>query len=364
MLTLASLGLRAIWIHWRMTVLMALTVALSLAAFLMMRAYHTALHRHYAQLSAAYLMVEQSGSMGEFMGSRLPASLAAQLTSAGASRAIPEIHSVVGSTPENAILLRGISLEEYGETEQFQIVAGQPLRPGSPPRSAMLGVRLAEKKQALPGATVQIRGRDFQVAGVFSTGTYADHEAWVALYDAQALLGWGSDVSVFLIPSGEVFKPGDELPGGISIVRKGQNGVNLANEWNGLFNLLGLIASSLGVAAAVALTNILLRLAWLHRRELAILQSLGFGRRALAGYLLAQSAGISLAGYLAGVALALILGQATHLQTAGISVRADLSWQVLAASLLVAALITLAGAALPALWLSRLNLAALLRADS
>jgi ABC-type lipoprotein release transport system permease subunit len=364
MLTIAGLGLRAILIHWRMTLMMALTVALSLAGFLVLRAYHSGLNARYANLSAAYLTVEQSGSMGEIMGSRLEASLASQLSAAGASQVIPEIHTVVGSTPENAVLLRGVSLEQYAETEAFRLIAGRPLLPDNPPRQAMIGHLLAAEKQVGPGGTIQIRGRDFQVAGVFSMDTYADHEAWISLQDAQALLGWGSDVSVFLIPAGEQLNAGDELPGGVSIVRKGQNGVNLVKEWEPLFDLLGLIATSLGVASAVALANILWRLAWLRRRELAILQSLGFGRRALTGYLFSQAAGISLAGYAIGVAAALALGQLTSIQTAGISIRADFDAKVLIASLLFAILITLAGTVFPAVWLSRMNLAALLRADN
>ena len=45
--------------------------------------------------------------MGEFYGSRLPIAAADQLRSAGASLIAPEIHTVTGTTPANAVLLQG-----------------------------------------------------------------------------------------------------------------------------------------------------------------------------------------------------------------------------------------------------------------
>ena len=54
--------------------------------------------------------------------------------------------------------------------------------------------------------------------GTFQTGMYVDNEAWVALEDAQTLLGYGKDVSIFIIPDEGILSSGDTLPGGVSIV--------------------------------------------------------------------------------------------------------------------------------------------------
>jgi ABC-type lipoprotein release transport system permease subunit len=363
MITLAGLGLRALAAQWRMVLVMALTIAVSLAAFLILHAYQDRLSARYANLSDSFLVAEETGSMGEFYGSRLPIRAAEQLRAAGASLVVPEIHTVTGTTPANAVLLRGVSLENYDRVESFHLVSGRPLLPGDPPRTAMVGILIAQERSLVPGGLIQVRGRDFKVAGVFSIGTYADHEVWISLADAQQLLDWGSDVSLFVVPAGEKLQEGAELPGGISLVRKGETGVNLVKEWVPLFDLLGLVAASLGVAAAVALANILWRLAWLQRRDLAILQSLGFGRRALSGYLLVQSASIGILGYIFGVLAALLLGSLTSVQSAGISIHAAFDAEVLGWSFFVAVLISLAGSALPVLWLSRLNLANLLRSE-
>jgi ABC-type lipoprotein release transport system permease subunit len=364
MLTVAELGLRALLLHRRLVGLMAVTVAVSLAAFLVLRGYQNGLSARYANLSAAYLLVEQSGSLGEFYGSRIPANTGALLLAQGASLAVPEIHSVVGVSPQDAVLLRGISLERYAELETFRMVSGRPLQPGDPPRLAMIGVRLAAERGLAPGGSIQIRGRDFQVAGVFEIGTYADYEAWITLADAQKLMGWGEDVSVFVIPGGEKLQAGAELPGGLSVVRKGESGTNLVNEWQPLFDLLGLVSYALGVAAAVTLANVLGRLVWLHRRDLAILLSLGFGRAALSGYLLIQGAAIGLLGLLSGCAAALALSAATRIQTAGISIQAVFDGATFAWSLVFTLILTLAGSILPVFWFAKTNLAALLRADT
>jgi ABC-type lipoprotein release transport system permease subunit len=364
MLTIAGLGLRALMVHRRLVVMMSLTVAISLAAFLILHGYRMGLIQRYSNLSPAFLLVEQSGSMAEFYGSRIPADVGRQLLDRGASRAIPEIHSIVGTTPQNAVLLRGVSLEEYAELESFRMVSGRPLQPGDLPRRAMIGVKLAEERGAGPGETIQIRGRDFLVSGVFAIGSYADFEAWIALEDAQALMGWGTDVSVFVIPAGEALRAGDELPGGLSVVQKGESGANLIYEWQPLFDLLDLVTAALGAAAAVTLANVLGRLVWLNRRDMAILLSLGFSRPTLAGYLLVQGSAIGVFGYLTGCAAALGLSAATKIQTAAISIQAVFDADVLANSLLFTLSITLAGSILPVFWFIKTNLAALLRADT
>ena len=276
---------------------------------------------------------------------------------------IPEIHTMVGTIPGGALLLRGVELETYSQAEEYKMVTGRPLVAGDAPRLAMIGARLAEERHLLPGDTIQIRGRNFTVVGVFGVATYASNEAWISLQDAQTLLGWGTDVSVYVIPSGESLKEGDQLPGGISVVQKGSSGASMLDEWGPVFGLVRIVIGALGVAAAAVLASILWRLAWLKRHELAILRSLGFGKGSLAGYLLAQGSAITLLGILLGSLAAFVMGQLTEISSAGISIQAIFDGKVIFASLALAAGITLAGTSLPAWWLNRMNLTILLRAE-
>ena len=222
MITMMRLGLQEAAMRWRMTIVMGLTVSVSLVCFLVMNAYRTGLVSRYAVLAADYLVVEENGSMGEWYGSRMPASMAQELARAGASLIVPEIHTIVGTSPENAVLLRGVGLENYEMVETFTITAGRALQPGDAPRQAMIGAMLAEERHLSLGDMIDIRGRNFKVVGIFSNGTYADHEAWISISDAQTLLGWGSDVSVFVIPAGEKLTAGEQLPGGLSVIQKGK----------------------------------------------------------------------------------------------------------------------------------------------
>jgi ABC-type lipoprotein release transport system permease subunit len=362
-MTILRLGIRELLNHARLTLVMSLAVGIPLMIYLALDAYQTGLQSRYTDRYGDFLVVQVSGSLGEFYGSRMLASVGDELKAAQVSLVVPEIHTIVGTTTENAVLLRGIPLESYALVEESKIVAGRPLVAGDAPRLAMIGERLAEERNLLPGDTIQIRSRDFQVVGIFAVSTYAGNEAWISLEDAQNLLGWGSDVSVFVIPNGEAFKEGDVLPGGISVVRKGDSASALLSEWQPFFRLLTHITGAVGVAAAVALASILWRLAWLQRHELAILRSLGFKKRSLVGYLFVQGGAITFFGFLFGLLGAGLLGKLTAVRTAGISIQAVFDYQVIFSSLVFAFLITLAGTSVPAWWLNRINLSALLRSE-
>jgi len=342
---------------------LSLAVAVPLMSYLILQAYHAGLVLRYTLGSSNYLVVQASGSLGEFYGSRLTAQVGEDLWARGASLVVPEIHTVVGTIGGDATLLRGIDLELFSQVEEYHMAAGRPLLPGDASRLAMVGARLAESRHLLPGDTLSIRGRDFRIIGIFEVGTYASNEAWISLQDAQALLGWRTDVSVYVIPDGESLHEGDMLPEGISVVKKGTSGASLLAEWEPVFRLVKIVTAALGVAAITALASILWRLAWLQRRELAIFRSLGFGKASLAAYLLIQGSAITLLGFLWGGLAAFGLGQLTEIGTAGISIQAVFNIEVILASLTFAVGITLAGTAVPVWWLNRLNLSVLLRSE-
>jgi putative ABC transport system permease protein len=360
---IAYLGLKELATHWRDVLAMGLTISLPILSFLILKGYQTGLEQRYENIQNDYLLVQETGSMGEFYGSRLSSDLRKELLNQGESWAAAEIHTITGTTPGDAILLRGIELDNYSRIEEYRMLEGRPLQPDDAPRLAMVGIKLAEERNAYPGRRIQIRGREFLVVGVFSNGTYEDYEAWISLEDAQNLMGWGSDVSVFIIPVGEKLKVGDSISGGISIVQKGESGQNLLSEWRPFFKLFGVITTTLGVAVAVALTNILWRMAWLRRRELAILQSIGYGRISLMWYLFVQGLGITIIGFCLGVMEAIIVGMLIPLRTAGISIDAVIDLNVILSSLIFAGLIALAVAGIPAYWFSRQNLVKLMRAE-
>ena len=200
-----------------------LLIMVPLTAFLVLDGIARTVDTQFVPTSIDDLIVQESNSVGQITGSRIPASIEADLLAAGASFAIPEIHAVAGTSIENAVLVRGIDLARYRAVEQFELRSGRQLEVGDEGRLAMVGVDLAERRNLTVGGDVSIRGRSFEIVGVFSVGTYADNEAWVPLPAAREVLGWGSEVSVFVIPGDGPFREGDTLPGPLSVVGRGDS---------------------------------------------------------------------------------------------------------------------------------------------
>ncbi len=361
--SMLRLGLDTLSARWRVTLLMVLIIAFPLTSFLLLDAYRAGLAGLFSDFRSDFLVVQSTGSMGEFYGSRLPASLSEDLKTRGATLIIPEIHTVTGTSTDNAVLLRGIPLDSYTQIEEFRMITGRPLLAGDAARLAMVGLRLAERRKVTAGDFIELRGRRFQVIGIFSTDTYADYEAWISLPDAQVLLGWEDTVSVYVVRANEGLQAGEQLPFGASVVPKGTSSSDIVKEWQPLVDLLELITFALGLAAIIALSNLLWRLAWMHRYELAIFRSLGFSQGAMVFYLMAQAGVITLIGYGLGSLGAFVIGTVTEARTAGISIQAVFSAHVLATSLAFAIVIALAGSTLPVWQILHHKLTALLRAE-
>jgi ABC-type lipoprotein release transport system permease subunit len=219
---------------------------------------------------------------------------------------------------------------------------------------------VADRLAAAPGDVIRLRGRPFEVVGVFATGSYNENEAWVPLREAQELLGWGEDVSVYVIPDDGQLAAGRQIRPGVSVVRRGELWSTFPRQWDGLMTLLGAVVQAIGVAAAFGLGTLLWKLAWRQRRDLAILRSLGFGRAVLISYIAVQGAAIAVAGGLGGVLAATALLRWARPVLAGVSLRPFLSIELLGSTALWLAALTALSIAVPVLGLGRKPLAELL----
>ncbi|MBM3137677.1 MAG: ABC transporter permease, partial [Chloroflexi bacterium] len=198
----------------------------------------------------------------------------------------------------------------------------------------------------------------------FEVGTYADYEAWIALADAQTLLGWGGDVSVFIVPVDGPLKAGDVLSEGISVVRRGESGMDLVQEWAPFFRLLHQINLSLGAAIAISLMHNMWRISWQRRRDLAILTSMGFNRSEIYLYLISYGIGIAIVGIaLAGLA-SIVVFNLIQLRTAGITTEAIHEPEEILIGLVVVLISTLLAAGIPARNLLKRNVIELMKIES
>ena len=357
------LGLHDLRSHPRLVLILALSIAIATGMLTIVEAYRAGLAMEFNEQMPGLLQVHEIQTLGEFYGSRIPDQVGQTLAGMGVSMIVPEIYTVTGTAVQNATILRGIDPAGYNRLETFSMLSGRSLHPGDPSRLVMLGVRLAESRNLRPGDTISLRGRDFKIIGIFQNGTYMDNQAWISLADAQSLLGWGTDVSAYVIPDEGILHDGDVLAGGVSVSRKGESVRFFAAQYRLPIVLLGDVALALVISAALTLTSILWRLAWARRREMAILRTTGFPAFSLAGYLLAQAGGITLLGISMGGSFALAFLVAVRLTVSGFTIVPRLGLPVLLPGLGWIALMMLAGSLLPAWWLSRLNLAQLLRSE-
>jgi putative ABC transport system permease protein len=363
MLAIIRFSLQDMLHHYKPWLAMAGLVAATTLIYLGLGGYRNALQQAFGELPYDGLIVQESNTNGEFFGSRLSPEIGYRLLAMGITQVIPEIHDYTGTSITNIIILRGIDLANYQEVNSFKILAGRALQPGDAQRTAMIGWRLADRLGLSPGQEMTLRGRQFLVMGTFQTGTYVDNEAWVALEDAQDLLGYGKDVSIYIIPDEGILKAGDTLPGSVSIVKRGLGPQITTNQFEPLFRIMELIYRALGIAAIFTLANVLFRMAWINRRELAILRCVGFQSRALVVYLLSQALVLTWVGVILGTLSTALLFLFLSTDVTGVTIHPSMSLQTGIAGLAQSTAIALFGTVLPAWWFNRLNLAHQLRSE-
>ena len=338
-----------------------LLVAVPLTGFLLLDGFGRGIDLQFGVESSRDLIVQEPNSVGEVYGSRIPASVEADLLARGVRFAIPEIHTVAGTAADNAVLLRGVDPERYRAVTETTLQAGRMLEPGDAD-AVIVGADLAGSRGVGPGDLLPIRGRPFEVVGVFAVGTYVDNEAWIPLTAAQEVLGWDGDVSVFVVPGDGPLQPGDRLPGPLSVARRGDF-AGITGEWDPILALTRVAAGALAVAGVIILAAVLWRFAWLRRRELAILRSLGMSRRVGAVFLLTEGSIIVGAALAAAVGAAVVLGEITPIKSFGIRAEAVFDTVVMLRTAAIAAAVMAASLAVAATRVHLARPAELLRRD-
>lgn len=271
--------------RWRVMVALGMMVGLTVMMVTLLDGYVHSIDVRFRSAQPR-LVVQQQSTVGEFAGSRIPASVGDDLRAMGLDP-VGEVHAVTGTSGRDAVLIAGVDPARYQTLDPYHLVAGRHLRAGESHRTALLGSVLADRLGAGPGDTVSLRGRDAEVVGVFELGTYLDDAAVVPIADAQALLGWESDVSLFVVADDGTLHDGDVLPGGLVVASRGD--IALVDEWGPLLDLLAAAVRLLAAGAVAVLMLALWRLAWLHRIDLGVLRLIGLSRQAVAAYFTVQA---------------------------------------------------------------------------
>ncbi|MFH2038610.1 MAG: ABC transporter permease [Chloroflexota bacterium] len=307
MIAILSLAVKDLLKRWKLLIVLAGLLGISLANFLALFSYQKSATNIYEQLETNWLVVGSSDGLSEVHGSRMTSAVKDMLIQKGYSDPIPEIHQFVGTSYTNGILMRAFQLEDYRKISTFTLLSGRALEEGDPARLVMVGETLARTKNAQVGSDLLLRGRKFRVIGIFITGSFQDNEAWISLKDAQDLLNYGNDVSLYLIPDNGSLQPGDLLEEGISVTQKGETTGAFGPSVFSFFNFLGIMGVLGYIATAITLANLLWRLAYLHQHEFGILKSLGFGFQPILLYFITQASVIIFWGIIFGLMVSTFL---------------------------------------------------------
>jgi putative ABC transport system permease protein len=188
---------------------------------------------------------------------------------------------------------------------------------GPAPGQVVLGDLLAKQLHAGPGGSVRVGGRTFRIAGVYHAGiAFQDQGAITTLADAQSLANRTPDetttIAVRLAPQVTPAAAERELarafPGLTAIsdpseaIRAGAN-TELISKAVLLIVVLALIIGALAVA------NTMLAAVLERQRELALLSTIGWSGRQLAGLVLGEAVAVSLLGTAAGLVLGILAGR-------------------------------------------------------
>lgn len=292
------------------TLLTVAGIAVGVAAAVALLALSTGLNQaagQFANLGGADFGVFQSDA-GDPTSSVLPLSLLARIRAEpGIAQATP-IQLLIGAVhgASGAIVL-GVDPNGFAY-RQLVLTGGRGLQEGQ----VVVGTGLASQLSVRAGDTLRLDRRSFPVAGIYHTGlSYENAGAIVTLKDAQELAGRApSEVTTFAVrvaPRTTIAHVRGELDrsfSGISViadpgeaVRAGANTV-LISKAVFLMVVLALIIGTLAVA------NTMLAAVLERRRELALLQTLGWSGSQLAVLVLGEALAVSLIG----TALGLLLG--------------------------------------------------------
>lgn len=301
------LAIRDMKKHWGLALVLTGLFSFVFAPYLILSSHYKSAMQLYSNLEENWLVVGSSDGLSEIHGSRITSEIQNMLIEKGYTDPVPEIHQIVGTNLANGTPIKGIRLEDYPKYNSFTLMAGRALEPGDQSRLAMVGDTLSKTKELQVGGDVLLRGRKFRIIGIFKTGSLQDNEAWISLEDAQNLLNYGEDVSLYLIPDSGPLNIGDLLQEDVLVSQKGESGGIFHYSITSFFNFFGIVDILVGIGSAITLGNMLFRLAFLRSQEFGILKSIGFGFKGLAIYFFTQAGLIIVFGIIIGILIAILI---------------------------------------------------------
>jgi len=349
--------------YWRVVLLMVFFFAVAVFALLLLSGYRDSAMQVFQTLDEAYLVVHEKDTIGEFHGSRISPDIGQKLLAAGCSKAVPAIHGATGTAGRNYQFVLGVDLGHYKQVQSYQLLAGRELQTGEDPQNAMIGRIVAERDGLGVGDQVELRGRYFDVVGIFETRAFADNQVWITLPAAQTLLGWGEDVSYFLVPDEGILQAGQDFEGNTYVSQRGESMASATREYLNVLQHFSNLVFITGLGTALAFGNLIFRLASIQKYELAILRTLGFRRRLITLNFIFQAGFIFLCGFLLALVAALVFPHLYELNVFDLVIQPDLSLENIIIIFITLASMAALSIAIPLVWFYTSNISSLLRTE-
>ena len=279
---------------------------------------------------------------------------------AGFRAVSPEIHQMtfLGTRPDEQkqAFIRGVTPRALMVHKSVSVLSGSFLKPGSILAGRLAWRRLGLPEEALqPGKEVWIEGVRMTVAGIFSApGTVMESEVWMDLNDLRSLsLREHLRCVVLRLDDGE-FADVDlftkqRLDLELSALRESEYFARIAAFYAPIRGMTWMTALLIATGALLGGLNTLYAAFAPRIREIATLQAIGYGRRAILFSLVQESTIASLCGALIAslAAITLIDGIAVSFSIGSFILRVSPS--VAAAGLLTGLGLGLIGALPPGL---------------
>ncbi len=229
---------------------------------------------------------------------------------AGVRAVSPEIHQMIfisadGDSRRQAFV-RGVTPRALMVHQEVSVQAGHYLRPGQIMAGRLAWRRLGLPEEALqPGASIWVEGTKMTVAGIFSApGTVMESEIWMDINDLRSMsrrehlscvvvrLGTGEFEDIDLFTK-------QRLDLELSALRESDYFAKIAAFYAPIRGMTWMTALLIAVGALLGGLNTLYAAFAPRIREIAALQAIGYGRRAILFSLVQESTITALCGALA-----------------------------------------------------------------
>jgi ABC-type antimicrobial peptide transport system permease subunit len=242
---------------------------------------------------------------------------------------------------------------------QFNVVEGERLTNN---HQVLLGRMIADAMNKEAGDTIELGGSRFRVVGIYESNVGMEEMGGVVtLRDAQILAGRPRKVSMYSVKLEDpalaesmLARINEEFPDAYATL-SGEFAEQMP-DFEASDGMIGAISFMALLVGGVGVLNTMLMAVFERTREIGVLRSLGWRRRAILGLILREALWLGLLGGVVGIGVA--YGLVTLLNnepTIGSMLTALWGWEALARALTVALLLGLLGGLYPAFRATRMQ---------